>query len=94
MDQLDSIENVFPSTTWEWRRVKVRRPPEGHSGRSPKARRFFHLPPRDPRVPLNVSIKYRGGPEAWYEIHARGTIARYPGWVSIDEIMAEVNRRV
>ncbi len=85
-------DHVFSSTTFEWRRTKIRRPAGGHSGSSPKARRFWALPPRNPREPLTIKVKYRGGPECWYEVHARGQVARYPGWVQLHDVMAEINR--
>lgn len=80
------------STTWEWRQTKIRRPPEGHSDSRPKAGRWFRFPPRNPRVPLTVSVSYRGGPEAWYEVHARGSVGRFPGYVCLHDVMAEINR--
>jgi len=42
---------------------------------------------------MHITVKFRGGPECWYEVHARGRIARYPGYLGIDDIMAEVMRR-
>ena len=74
---------------WEWR--KVRRPAGGQKSGSPQARRFRFLPSRNPREPLTIKVKFRGGPECWYEVHARGSIARYPGTRSIHEIMDEIN---
>lgn len=78
------------STDWEWRKVKIRRPPEATGTVSPKARRFRHLPWRDPRQPLTLTIKFRGGPECWYEVHARGSIGRWPGYMAIHDIMSEI----
>lgn len=91
---MDANEQSNPSSlspTWEWKRVKMRRPAGGHSGSQPKAGRWFRRPPRNPREPLTISVKFRGGPECWYEVHARGCIGRYPGYVSIHEVMAEIN---
>lgn len=85
-------EHEFRSTTWEWRKTKIRRPAGGHSGSAPKALRWFSLPPRNPRQPLTISVKFRGGPECWYEIHARGQVGRVPGWLCIHDLMVEINR--
>ena len=79
-----------PSTTWEWRKTKIRRPPEA-TARLPKAaRRWYHLPMRDRRKPLTLTISYRGGPECWYEIHARGSIGRFPGYAALHDVMTEI----
>lgn len=88
---LDS-EQPFSSTTYAWKRVKVRRPAGGHSDSQPKAGRWFRLPPRNPREPLTIKVKFRGGPECWYEIHARGSIGRFHGATAIHDIMDEINR--
>lgn len=81
-----------PSTAWEWRRVKIRRPAGGQDGSAPKALRWFRLPPRNGRIPITISVKYRGGGECWYEIHARGQVGRFPGYVAIHDIMREINQ--
>lgn len=44
------------------------------------------------RKPLTWRITYRGGPEMWVEIHARGDIGRYPGHTPIVEILHDVCR--
>jgi hypothetical protein len=93
MDCEPKGEQPFPSTTWAWRQRKIRRPAGGHSDSAPKGRRWFGLPPRDPSVPLKISVKFRGGPECWYEIHARGGMARYPGWICIHDVMSDINRQ-
>lgn len=84
-------EQPFPSPTWEWRQCLIRRPAGGHTGPGPKARRWFRLPRRNPRDPIGVTIKLRGGAEYWVEIHARGEVGRYPGYVTIAEIVLDIN---
>lgn len=91
MRLVEDPNNSSSSTRWEWRQVIVRRPAGGQKPVSPKARRFWSLPPRNPREPLHLTIKFRGGPECWYEVHARGQIVRYPGVRSLHEIMDEIN---
>lgn len=87
----EAVEQVFPSTTWEWKRVKVRRPAGGQNTASTERRGPFGLPPRNPRDPLTIKVKYRGGSEAYYEIHARGRVFRRPGTVALHDIMQEIN---
>jgi hypothetical protein len=84
-------EQAFPSTTWAWKRVKIACPPEARGPQSPAGRRWRLLPRRNRRDPLPITIKYRGGAEDWVEIHARGSIGRYPGWVAIGDIVNEIN---
>lgn len=80
-----------PSTRWELRLVKIRRPPEAHSGSQTKSGYWRRFPRRNPREPLKITVSYRGGPEAWYEVHARGSVGRYPGYMAIHDIMCDVN---
>lgn len=84
-------EHEFSSTTWEWRRIKIRRPPEAHKGSTPQAFRWGGLPRRNPRERLMVTVRHRGGPESWWEVEARGRTVRMPGWRSIDELFMEIN---
>lgn len=80
-----------PSTTWEWRKVKIRRPPEANEHSRPKGVRWRRFPRRDPRKPITVSLKLRGGPEAWVEVKGRGETNRYPGYVTIAEVLFDIN---
>jgi len=41
-----------------------------------------------------VSIQYRGGPEAWYEIRARGRIYRFPGSMYLHDALEQINEGV
>lgn len=59
--------------------------------RSASALRLKHLSRRDPRDPLQVTVKYRGGPECWYEIKARGATVRVPGHVALHDLMLTIN---
>lgn len=84
-------EQTFGSTRWEWKRVKMARPPEATGHSVPKGHRWRRLPRRNPRTPLGITVKLRGGPEGWVEVHARGDLARYPGYTTILDIVMDVN---
>lgn len=84
-------DHTFESTTFEWKRVKVRRPAGGQQGSRPKGARWWHLPSRNPRERLSITLKYRGGPECWYEVSARGAVGRFPGYVQLHDLMQEIN---
>ncbi len=86
------------STTFGWKRVKIARPPEAsaspsaaRSNESPRGNRWKRLPKRNPRQPLGVTLKLRGGAECWVEVHSRGDFHRYPGWTQIIDIVNDVN---
>lgn len=85
---------VWPvSTTW--------RSPSGTIARAPQATqdsrrptggvRFRRLPVRNPREPLGVTLIWRGGPEGWCELHARGATVRVPGHTCIAELVLLLN---
>jgi hypothetical protein len=72
--------------------VKIRRPPEATGTVSPQAKRWWGLPARRPREKLILTVHYRGGPEAWYQVEARGRTGNFHGCTAIHDIMAEINR--
>lgn len=69
----------------------MRRPAGGQKTAAAGARRWFGRAQRDPREPLTIKVKYRGGEECWYEIHARGAVGRFPGHVALHDAMSEIN---
>lgn len=88
----DDLSNErSPSTTFAWKYVKVGRPPEASTQPARKGRRFRLLPPRNPRDPLKITVKLRGGAEQWIEVHARGDLARYPGYTQLIDVVLDVN---
>ena len=86
-----SIRTSVRSTTSEWEWVKIRRPAgptrqpaEGGPSRARLARRLL-------RKPLPAVMKYRGGPECWVEITARGQVYRFPGHVALVDVILRIN---
>lgn len=69
----------------------MRRPPDGHSDSRPKAGRWRRFARRDARESLILSVRYSGGGEAWYEVRARGSMGRVPGYVALHDLMEEIN---
>lgn len=84
------LEQVFPSTTWEWRRVRVRAAPAGQdTARAQRGR--WHGLTRWPRTQgLTVTIAYRGGPQSWWLVTARGRHGVFPGCAALEDVMAMV----
>lgn len=88
----DDQSNVcFTSTTWTWKQVRVGPTAGGQRTRGPKVRRWFGRSKRNPREPLTIKVKFRGGAECWYEVHARGEVGRFPGYVALHDVMSEIN---
>lgn len=86
-------ERTFASTTWRYERVKIASPPEarGSARRSRTTSGFYRLPPWNwRRKPLHLTVKYRGGPACWFEIHARGEVLRVTG----DRALYDVIRHI
>jgi len=48
------------------------------------------LPPKNPRDRMGVTISYRGGPEAWWQIEARGRVWRRPGCLALHDVLQEI----
>lgn len=78
------------STQWAWKRVKIAHPPEASSRQPKAAHRWFKRPVWNGREKLTLTVTYRGGAEAWYEIHSRGCMGRFPGYVSLHDVMREI----
>ncbi len=83
-------EQTFPSTTWQWKRVKVSRRPQGTDTARAKRGRWRHLA-RWPRTEkLTITVKHRGGAESWWLVEARGSQGVFPGWCALEDVMAAV----
>jgi hypothetical protein len=92
MDKSTGPNGRSSSTTWGWRRVKIASAPQGPTTRDAEHRRWYHLRARDPREWQTLTIKYRGGAEAWYEVSARGERGRFPGHRALHDVMEEINQ--
>lgn len=80
-----------PSTTWAFKRVKVSTPRRGQQQRV-RSTSFEALPPHPPRSKLSVTVVYRGGPECWWEITARGKTVRRPGALALHDVLRDIYR--
>lgn len=79
-----------PSTTWKTGRIRVSPAPKAQGTQS--AKRAIHaLRPREPREKLTITVRYRGGPECWWEIHARGETVRVPGHAALHDTLMTLN---
>lgn len=87
----DTEQNTSsPSTTteWEWRKI-MRRPTGPYE--QPRNGTFQALSRRDQREPMNMLITYRGGPQCWWQIEARGRVYRVPGYEALHDVMSQIS---
>lgn len=83
--------SFLPSTTFEWKKCRVAESsaPQGCSTREASS---FQIPPRrDPVKPLGIEIRYRGGPEASFDVRFRGRTWRFPGHMQMIDVMQFIN---
>lgn len=64
-------------------------PPEANK-RVRRSRSTPALPRRSPRDLMGLTVRYRGGPEAWWEVHARGRVWRFPGYVCLHDALSTI----
>lgn len=91
-------EQVFPSTRWVWKRVKV--PGNAGTAKAQPAERSsrmvmesrVRLARRAMRHPLPASLAFRGGPECWVSIETRGRTFRFPGYTDIYTVLRVINQ--
>ena len=83
---MEQSDERLPSTRWEYRRVKIATPPQAPGQRGAAAHNFVGLSPLDRREPVHLSIRYRGGAEAWHMVEARGRKVPIPGWMELYDL--------
>lgn len=78
------------STTWEWRKVKMRRSAGGQDTAASGTRGFRRLR-RYPRTEqVRITVEYRGGAESWWLLKARGTQEVFPGHRALEDVLSRV----
>ena len=83
-------EQVYGSTTWETKTIKIRTPAAGQQAARRRRSSWSSLPPWNRRKRLTLSIRYRGGAACWYEVESRGGSARFMGVTALHDVMREV----
>ncbi len=93
LPEWDGTERVFPSTRYEWRRVKIEPAARPHRaqrerseldvavGTARRARRGL------PKSRTGVLVTWRGGPECWWELSYAGRTVRVTGFVALHDAM-------
>jgi hypothetical protein len=85
----DQPDTRSASTTWEWRTVRIARPPKAASDSRPKGG-HTSLRTWEPRDPLTITVVYRGGGECWYQVVSRGRTLRFPGAMALHDVMRAI----
>jgi hypothetical protein len=85
--------NVGPSTTWAWRYVRVTPPPEAttqHRRSRSRWHGLYRVPERDK---VTITLKWRGGAQAWILVEARGRHGVFHGATALVDVLTEVAQR-
>lgn len=91
--QTPPVENGrSSSTTYEWRRVRVRRGAAGKSQAPRSGGRWRRFGRRDPHEWITVRLKYTGGPEGWVLVDGRGERNPYPGYTQLLDLVLDINQ--
>lgn len=91
MDNSQDTDACSVSTTWAYRKIKLRSAPQANStGRRRRSSRSS-LRRRDARERLSIVITYRGGAEAWWLIEARGERWTFPGHRCLHDVLWSIN---
>lgn len=81
-------EQPFPSTTFVWKKTKIKQRPAGQSTVRRRRSGFLSLA-RWPRTrPLRLTVTYRGGAEAWWLVEARGVKQHFPGHLALEDVLS------
>jgi hypothetical protein len=81
--------NCSPSTTQAWKWVRIPAPAEG-PGDSATQEHLRRLNRAKWRRPITLTVSYRGGPECWWEIDARGRTWRFPGSLALHDVLVVI----
>lgn len=65
-------------------------PPAGHVTARAKRGRWFGLATWPRTRSLNLTVAWRGGPESWWLVTARGRHGVFPGHLALEDVMAAV----
>ena len=96
-------EQPYASTTWRRKVVRIPAPPQGQqrvarrasscpeaADRAPGWYRFRPYDLKRKRAGVQITVVYRGGPECWYEVRARGAKKRFPGVFALHDVMRQI----
>lgn len=80
-------EQTFPSTTYEWRKVKIKRPAGGKDTARAKRGPWTRLATWPRHRKLRLTVSHRGGAASWWLIETRGASGVVPGNLAFEDVM-------
>lgn len=80
-----------PSTTWTAKPDRMRGSRREGQQNVAAGGRWRKLRRRNPKDPLTIQVRYRGGSEAWWYVEARGSSGAFPGHMALHDVMNEIN---
>lgn len=83
---------VGASTTFAWKRVRVRPAPAGQGDSRPKGGRWRRFPRRDHRDWITVRLKLKLGAEPWVVVDGRGEVNAYHGATQLVDLLLDINQ--
>ena len=87
----DPIEQVFPSTNFVWRKVRVSRSSPGGRALPAGQVHLRGLRRRDPRKALTLVIWARDADLQSFEVKTRGVTWRFDGGTYLFDVMTQLN---
>jgi hypothetical protein len=90
----DYTERMFPSTTFEWRKVRVFGPSPGGSSLAAGQSALSSLRRRNPVKPLTVTLWATGSDLRSFEIRCRGITWRFPDGTYLFDVVTALNNWV
>lgn len=81
---------MFGSTTFEWRKVRISPAPAGDRAAQQLRPGFRGVRRRDAHLPMQLEVRYVGGPECGWLISARGRVWRFQGYLQLHDVLGQV----
>jgi hypothetical protein len=78
------------STTWAWKKVKMRGLPHPEGTAAPQGRPFSRFGRRSRRERTWIQVQYRGGPESSWLICRGTSCRRFPGHLCLEDVLVVV----
>lgn len=94
MPSLRAEPPSLPSTKWGWRLVKLTEGGAPERAQRGAAARRRLLPTTNRRVNTIIEVAYKGGPESQWNVKCRGIHYVFPGYLTLEDVMAVIHHEV
>lgn len=93
-DAIEPSNERLRSTRWYVRHDKLSDGAATANAARSKSAPSRRLARRNPRKPLNATLKWRGGAGAWIQVESRGGVWRIPGDTFVADLVLFLNDEV